>query len=66
MEKSEKSDLKKAFSFLEEKIKEIIIVIAEDQNNEKDGAGKRKQFKCLSCDKDLQANPNAMKPLPYR
>jgi hypothetical protein len=40
-------------TFLEEKLKEIIIVLAEERNAGQDGAIKKTPFKCLSCDKDL-------------
>lgn len=45
--------MKKAFLFMEEKIKQLIILIASDQNEEKDGAIKKIPAKCLSCDKGL-------------
>jgi hypothetical protein len=45
--------MKKAFIFMEEKIKQMIILIAGDQNDEKDGAIKKMPVKCLSCDKGL-------------
>ena len=52
-DKSEKSELKKLGNFLEEKIKDIIIVLAEEKNLNKDSATKKIPVKCLSCDKDL-------------
>lgn len=55
MEKAEKAEVKKGLGFLEEKIKEIIIVLAEERAGGQDGAVKKTMFKCLSCDKDLEA-----------
>ena len=51
--KSDKLQVKKALLFLESKIKEIILVISEDEQNEKDALITKKQIKCISCDKDL-------------
>jgi hypothetical protein len=42
--------------FVEDKLREIIVVIADDIHNEKEGAAKRIPFKCLSCDKHLESN----------
>ena len=53
-QKSDKLEVKKALLFLESKIKEIILVISEDQENEKDALLTKKQIKCISCDKDVQ------------
>ena len=55
VEKSDKCEVKKGMSFIEEKIKEIIIVLTEERCANQDGAIKRMPFKCLSCDKDLEA-----------
>ncbi len=33
-------------------------MLAEERNSVKDGAGKRMPFKCLSCDKELEVEPN--------
>lgn len=52
-EKAEKGDMKKAFLFMEEKIKQLIVLIASDQGEEKDGAIRKVPVKCLSCDKGL-------------
>lgn len=52
-EKAEKGDMKKAFLFLEDKIKQIIVLMAGDQGLEKDGALRKMPVKCLSCDKGL-------------
>lgn len=52
-EKADKGDMKKAFLFIEEKIKQMIILIAGDQNEDKDGAIRKIPAKCLSCDKGL-------------
>lgn len=52
-EKADKAEVKKGLSFLEEKVKEIIIVVAEERASHQDGAIKKTPFKCLSCDKDL-------------
>lgn len=51
--KSDKLEVKKALLFLESKIKEIILVISEDEENEKDALLTKKQLKCISCDKEL-------------
>ena len=51
--KSDKLEVKKALLFLEAKIKEIILVISEDEENEKDALLTKKQLKCISCDKEL-------------
>ena len=49
--KSDKLEVKKALLFLQSKIKEIILVISEDEENEKDALLTKKQLKCISCDK---------------
>ena len=51
--KSDKLEVKKALLFLESKIKEIILVISEDEESEKDALLTKKQIKCMSCDKDI-------------
>jgi hypothetical protein len=56
-EKADKADVKRGFTFLEEKIKEVIIVLAEEKSYNKDSATKKGAFKCLSCDKELEAPP---------
>ena len=38
---------------MEEKIKQLIVLIASDQGDEKDGAIRKVPVKCLSCDKGL-------------
>ena len=53
-EKADKVEVKKGLNFLEEKIKQIIIVVAEERASHQDGAIKKTPFKCLSCDKDLE------------
>ena len=53
VEKADKGDMKKAFLFLEEKIKQIVILIAGEQGQEKDSALRKMPIKCLSCDKSL-------------
>lgn len=53
MLKSDKLEVKKALLFLESKIKEIILVISEDEEIEKDALLTKKQLKCISCDKDI-------------
>lgn len=53
-EKADKAEVKKGLSFLEEKLKEVIIVVAEEKAGHQDGAIKKTPFKCLSCDKDLE------------
>ena len=52
-DKSNKSEVKKMFTFLEDKIKDIIIVLSEEKHLNLDGALKKIPPKCLSCDKDL-------------
>ena len=52
--KSDKLEVKKALLFLESKIKEIILVISEDEQNERDALITKKQIKCISCDKDIE------------
>ena len=52
--KSDKIEVKKALLFLEAKIKEIILVISEDEENEKDALLTKKQIKCISCDKEIE------------
>lgn len=57
--------MKKAFLFMEEKIKQLIVLIASDQGDEKDGAIRKVPVKCLSCDKGLDTQntpPNTMPP----
>lgn len=51
--KSDKLEVKKALLFLESKIKEIILVISEDEETEKDALLTKKQLKCISCDKEI-------------
>lgn len=51
--KCEKLEVKKALLFIESKIKEIILVISEDEENEKDALLTKKNVKCISCDKEL-------------
>lgn len=46
--------MKKALLFLESKIKEIILVISEDEEQEKDALLTKKQIKCISCDKEIE------------
>ena len=65
--------MKKALLFLESKIKEIILVISEDEENEKDALLTKKQIKCISCDKDVDkfsGNTSGLKgnwdSLPYK
>lgn len=71
--KSDKIEVKKALLFLEAKIKEIILVISEDQESEKDALLTKKQLKCISCDKDVDrftGNTSGLKGnwdgLPYK
>lgn len=52
--KSDKIEVKKALLFLQSKIKEIILVISEDQENQKDALLTKKQIKCISCDKEIE------------
>ena len=51
--KTDKLEVKKALFFLQTKIKQIILVITEDQENEKDALLTKKQIKCISCDKEM-------------
>ena len=41
-------------------MKEIILVISEEEENEKDVLLTKKQLKCMSCDKDVEKVPKAM------
>ena len=52
-EKADKGEIKKALLFLEDKIKQIILLLANEQISDKDGALKKIPVKCLSCDKGL-------------
>jgi hypothetical protein len=36
--------------------------MAGDAQAEKEGAGRRVPFKCLSCDKDLDSSPSTQRP----
>lgn len=54
--KADKEEIKRAFEFVEDKIKEIVMIMADDIQQEKDGAIRRVPFKCLSCDKDLECS----------
>jgi len=62
IEKAEKTEVKKGLAFLEEKIKEIIIVLAEERGSGQDGALKKTPFKCLSCDRDLEIDRSEVQP----
>lgn len=62
IEKAEKTEVKKGLAFLEEKIKEIIIVLAEERGSTTDGALKKAPYKCLSCDKDLEIDRSEAQP----
>lgn len=55
-QKAEKTEVKRGLTFLEDKLKEVIIVMAEEKNYNKDSAVKKGAFKCLSCDKELQGS----------
>ena len=55
-EKADKHEIKRAFQFVEDKIKEIVVLLAGDIQQEKEGAGRRLPFKCLSCDKELDTS----------
>lgn len=44
----------KAIFFLEEKMKEIIFLIAAEHSDERDGAIMKTNIKCLSCDKQME------------
>ena len=55
VEKAEKNQVKKGLTFLQDKIKQIIIVVADQRGNTQDGALKKMPYKCLSCDKELEA-----------
>ena len=56
VDKADKDEIKRAFIFIEDKIKQIVTVIAEEAQNEKEGALRRVPFKCLSCDKDIDTS----------
>ena len=51
--KCDKLEVKKALLFIEAKLKEIILVISEDEENEKEALLTKKNVKCISCDKEL-------------
>lgn len=53
-QKADKTEVKRGLTFLEDKLKEVIIVLAEEKSYNKDSAVKKGAFKCLSCDKQLQ------------
>jgi hypothetical protein len=60
--KSDKLEVKKALLFLEAKLKEVVLVLSEEEAHEKDALLTKKQLKCASCDKDVDraaafANP---------
>jgi hypothetical protein len=57
-EKADKTDVKRGLTFMEEKLKEVIIVLAEEKSYNKDSAVKKGAFKCLSCDKELEGSPS--------
>ena len=62
-EKANKDEIRRAFQFVEDKIKEIVLIMAGDAQAEKEGAGRRVPFKCLSCDKDLDnSQPATQRP----
>ena len=63
-DKADKGDMKKAFLFLEEKIKQIIVLMAGEQGYEKDGAIKKIPTKCLSCDKHIETESSKTSRLP--
>lgn len=52
-DKADKDEIKRALIFLEDKVKEIVVLIAHGQIDEKNGALSRIPFKCLSCDRDV-------------
>ena len=54
IEKADKGEITKAIIFLEEKMKEIIFLIAAEHTNERDGAVVKTNVKCLSCDKQVE------------
>ena len=54
IEKADKREMSKAIIFLEEKMKEIIFLIAAESTDSKDGAIMKTNVKCLSCDKQVE------------
>ena len=60
-EKVDKMEVKKAIRFLEEKIKEIIFLIAGSYEQGADGAMQKKKITCLSCDKDVESKLRLLK-----
>lgn len=59
IEKADKGEIMKAIFFLEEKMKEIIFLIAAEHTDERDGAVFKTNIKCLSCDKQMEKTRKA-------
>ena len=47
--KCDKNEVKNAFTFLEKKLKELILVVTNNEVEEKDGMLTQQPIKCLSC-----------------
>ena len=57
IDKCEKGEVKKAFAFLEEKLKEVISLFGDKERDDKDAFFQKKIIKCLSCDKEVENMP---------
>ena len=51
--KADKVEVKKALVFLESKLKEVILIISNEECNEKDALLTKKPIKCISCDSEV-------------
>jgi len=49
-EKANKQETRKAFNFMEEKIREIVTLLADMQNSSRKTAARKMMMQCLSCD----------------
>jgi hypothetical protein len=52
---AKQDEIKLAFEFIETKIREIVLVLTDKYEVDRDGAiNKVQQIKCLTCDKDIE------------
>jgi hypothetical protein len=51
--KANKDETRKAFAFIEEKIREIVTLIADMQNSRRRTAGRKMPVQCISCDENF-------------
>ena len=57
MKMAKQDEIKLAFEFIENKIKEIVIILTDKFGVDREGAiNKTKQIKCLTCDKEVEHN----------